>query len=332
MSEEQVNILILKHLEGLASSEEEALLDAWLKEDARHRLHFEQVRQVAEQLGKMDWRLGLGRESDWQKVKALLEEEKEPAGRIARLPWGRLARYAAAIVFLAAFGWLIYTWLKPQAPAPMAEQIISPRGETRRHTLPDGSRVRLNADSYLSVPPSFGKSERRLQLSGEAYFEVVKNSALPFIVDAGPAYVEVLGTAFNLNAYPGNTLARLSVAEGSVRFRSPASDGLELQAGQAAAYDASKAEFRTEPFDPETSLAWLEERLVFKDTPLREVFLALERRYNVQIADQAGIGERLYSDTVNFRDPIDSFFRRLALTQGVSFRRDGGRVVLFRAE
>lgn len=332
MSEEQVNILILKHLEGLASTEENALLDAWLKEDDRHRQHFDQLRQVAEQLGQMDWRLELDREADWQKVKARLEEEKEPAGRIARLPWSRLARYAAAVAFLAAFGWLLYAWLKPQASPPVAERVVALRGETRQLNLPDGSTVRLNSDSYLSVPPSFGKGERRLQLSGEAYFEVAENARQPFIVDIGPANVRVLGTAFNLKAYSGSPLASLSVKEGSVRFSSVAAEGLEVQAGQAAEYDIPAAAFRRAPYDPETSLAWLEGRLVFKDTPLREVFLALERRYNVQIADQAGIGERLYSDTVNFQDPIDSFFQRLSLTQGISFRRDGGRAVLFRPE
>lgn len=329
MNEEQVNVLILKHLEGKTTAGEEAVLDNWLKEDERHHLHFEQVRQVAAQLGKMDWALELDRQGDWEKVKSRIEVK---GGRSARLLPRQYLRIAVSLAALLAFGWLFYIWLKTPETPRMAEQIIVPRGETRQITLPDGSTVRLNADSYLAIGPSFGKKERRLELVGEAYFEVAEDTNKPFIVDIGSAYVRVLGTTFQLRAYKGSSKASVTVTKGLVRFRSQDSEGLELPAGQAAEYDIPNAEFRKAPYDPESALAWLDRRLVFKNTPLQEIFLALERWYDVQIVDQAGIGDSLYSDTVNYDDPADNFFQRLSLTQGISFRKDGQRILLIRPE
>ncbi|MCB9273832.1 MAG: FecR domain-containing protein [Lewinellaceae bacterium] len=332
MSEEQVNILILKHLEGTASEEEEMLLEAWLKEGAANRQHFGQLRQVAGQLSEMDWALELGREADWRKVKEKIGGSGNSTGRLARLPWQPLLRYAAGLLLLLGFGWLLYTMLAPQSSPPLAERVVAPRGQTLQYTLPDGSSVRLNADSYLLIPPSYGKGERRLSMAGEAYFEVVKNASQPFIVDIGQAYVRVLGTAFNLKAYSGSPVIGLAVSEGAVRFRNFASEGLEVQAGQAAEYDTPTAEFRRAPYEPETAMAWLEGRLVFRDTPLSEIFLALERQYNIRVVSPPGIGNSLYSDTVNLRGPVDSFFERLSITLGISFRKDGQQIILSSAD
>lgn len=338
MQEERANILILKHIEGACTQEEQAELDRWLEEDEQHRRHFEQVSLVDRELREMPLERELDPAAAWQSVQKRLAEgqqanHEKPESSIrplVRRP--ALWRMAAAVAVLAVSAWLLYTWLSQPRETPFAQEIRAPKGETRDVSLPDGSTIRLNADSRLLISAGYGQSGRSLELSGEAYFEVKKNAVQPFIVRAGQAYVRVLGTAFNLSAREESGKVAVTVTSGTVQFRTEIAEGLPLAEGQAAEFDTQTGAFRELPDGNPAALAWLDGKLVFKDTPLSEAFRAIERRYDVNIDDRTNLGARPLSDTLEKGDPIESFLERLSITFGISYRKEGDSIIILPGE
>lgn len=145
----------------------------------------------------------------------LLERRLVPP-RTKRLRLFRLAGVVAASVLLCFASWFIYDYWKP-----VAMQTVSAGAAISVITLPDQTKVTLNRYSSLTYPDRFKEDRREVQLQGEAYFEVEKDARHPFVVKADPVEVEVLGTHFNVEAYPGDAEVKTTLLEGSVAVNAP---------------------------------------------------------------------------------------------------------------
>jgi len=149
--------------------------------------------------------------------------------------------------------------------------------------LADGTQVRLNANSRLELAKGFGENNREVYLIGAANFDVKKDPTLPFIINANNGSIEVLGTVFEVNAYP-NKDVELNVAEGKVKFASKTAEKEDLFiAGDRGLLTADGKELTKTIRKNENYAAWWTRRLVFEDAPLNEVFIDLEKAYNVEI-------------------------------------------------
>ena len=146
----------------------------------------------------------------------LLERQLVPP-RTKRLRLFRLAGAVAASLLLCFASWFIYDYWKP-----VAMQTVSAGAAISVITLPDQTKVTLNRYSSLTYPDRFKEDRREVQLQGEAYFEVEKDARHPFVVKADPVEVEVLGTHFNVEAYPGDAEVKTTLLEGSVAVNAPA--------------------------------------------------------------------------------------------------------------
>ena len=161
----------------------------------------------------------------------LLERRLVPP-RTKRLRLFRLAGVVAASVLLCFASWFIYDYWKP-----VAMQTVSAGAAISVITLPDQTKVTLNRYSSLTYPDRFKEDRREVQLQGEAYFEVEKDARHPFVVKADPVEVEVLGTHFNVEAYPGDAEVKTTLLEGSVAVNAPAvSSRITLSPGESAIY------------------------------------------------------------------------------------------------
>ena len=162
----------------------------------------------------------------------LLERRLVPP-RTKRLRLFRLAGVVAASVLLCFASWFIYDYWKP-----VAMQTVSAGAAISVITLPDQTKVTLNRYSSLTYPDRFKEDRREVQLQGEAYFEVEKDARHPFVVKADPVEVEVLGTHFNVEAYPGDAEVKTTLLEGSVAVNAPAvSSRITLSPGESAIYN-----------------------------------------------------------------------------------------------
>ncbi|MGL5892801.1 MAG: FecR family protein, partial [Bacteroidia bacterium] len=148
--------------------------------------------------------------------------------------------------------------------------------------LSDGSNVHLNCDTRLDYPENFTGDKREVTLSGEAFFNVQRDTKKPFIIHAGPVDVRVLGTSFNVKAYPGREEVLISVESGKVRCAA-GNDSIELIAGEEGIYNIRTKELSRNVMDNPNAFAFRTKILNFNNTPLSKVVVDIGDAYHVKV-------------------------------------------------
>lgn len=223
-------------------------------------------------------------------IDRLIQPENETIGYgNRRIPNYRKALLAAAcvtgILLLGAAFWLFTE--KRQLPRITAQQtadtIRSSRGQQKKILLPDNSTVVLNYGSTLIVPPDFNKDPyRTVQLIGEAAFYVKADPGHPFIVQSGKVKTTVLGTVFNVNAYPNNDQTAITVLEGKVGVAG-AKDSVLLLPGKQAVYHKRTDSLFSAGTDALSIFSWQEGRLRFQENTLEQIAFILENKFNTPV-------------------------------------------------
>jgi ferric-dicitrate binding protein FerR (iron transport regulator) len=157
-------------------------------------------------------------------------------------------------------------------------------GKTKHIDLPDGSKVELNGGSTLHASADFGKDARKLQLEGEAFFDVAKDKERPFVVSIGNTTSEALGTQFNLRLASKSKVVQLSVVEGKVKFAEGGKkQEMVLVAGQVAEFDPATGKIWEVQRSAEDQSAWRKNQLFFEDESFPVAAEVLERHFGVRI-------------------------------------------------
>lgn len=157
------------------------------------------------------------------------------------------------------------------------------RSEYKYLLLPDSTQVWLNASSTLEYPTTFGSDRREVLLSGEAYFDVKHADKTPFIIHTGKISTTVLGTAFNIKAYPDRKNVIVSVSRGKVRVSLFDIPVVTLGQGQQATVNSQDNKVMEKPIAPAQVAAWQQGNLSYEDEDLEDIIADLERLYNVHI-------------------------------------------------
>ncbi len=190
----------------------------------------------------------------------------------------------------------------------------TPRAGEYKVVLPDGTKVWLNASSYLSFPQNFDGNERRVQLKGEAYFEVAHQPSKPFIVSFNDTEVKVLGTHFNINTY-GNT-SKTTLLEGSVSI-SEAGHQTLLKPGQEALIEQGEIEVqKTEVYK---SIAWKEGVFYFKEDNIKEIFDQISRWYDVEIVYQGKPSQQAITGNIRRQATLNQVLEMLGALTNAKF-------------
>lgn len=165
-----------------------------------------------------------------------------------------------------------------------------PYGKTFKLILSDGTVVSLNSGTTLRYPEQFGiNGKRTVYLTGEAFFEVAKDKEHPFIVNANQAAIEVLGTKFNVSAYPENASVNSVLVEGSIQMYETenTSNAVLLKPNQMATWQNNSKKITTKSVDPTFYSAWTKGELTFKDTPFSTIIKIIQRTYDVDIINKS---------------------------------------------
>lgn len=283
MNEAKVLDLIGKYLTGNIAPAERRLLMSWVEENEANRAFFDEMIQLWSVSARYEAPIEADLEAAWEKVEARTKEGSEGGGnpgRIIGLPRRWLLRVAAVLLLGVLAGY--WLWRTPLTGAPPVI-VQTGAGETRQIELPDGSAVWLNEQSELRYSEPF--EERRVNLAGEAFFDIRDREGDPFEVRSGPARTVVLGTRFNVRAYPEEERIEVAVQSGKVALeaaRQPEKKVL-LTAGQAGVYRKKEQEVDTLAGQSPNADAWKEQRLVFDSTPVRTVIRDLERYFGIRI-------------------------------------------------
>ncbi|MEI3797060.1 MULTISPECIES: FecR domain-containing protein [unclassified Chitinophaga] len=204
--------------------------------------------------------------------------------------------------------------------------LATPRGGQFRITLPDGTKVWLNAASTLRYPTAFTGPERLVEVNGEAYFEVAGNASHPFKVKIKDAEVQVLGTSFNVNAYADEPIIQTTLLEGSIKF-SANNNQVLLKPGQQAVLATNK-EFHINEVDPNDAIAWKNGYFLFKNEGIESVMRTIARWYDVDVSYEGDVKKQRLGGTVSRYENLEDLLKTIELTKSLKFKIEGRRVTI----
>lgn len=241
---------------------------------------------------------------------------------------GRLAVQGNVLVTKASDGSIAYAADGNQSAnsSDISYNTIStPAGGQYHLTLADGTNAWLNAGSSIKYPTSFTGSERKVEITGEVYFEVAHNRAQPFRVISNRQVVEVLGTHFNVNSYPDEEDIRTTLLEGSVKVTG--SDHIiVIKPGEQAIL--GKNGLAAAPADLEETVAWKNGYFRFNDEKIGSIMRKLSRWYDIKVTFKGPISDEGFNGKISRYKNISQALRMLEKTKAVQFQIEGRRVTV----
>lgn len=246
-------------------------------------------------------------------------------------------RYAAVVtVFVCACSYLFYNMGQRNMEQAFAMiKVEAPQGSTTKMTLPDGTEVWLNAGSRIEYSQGFGVRDRKVKLSGEGYFEVHHNKAMPFIVNSSSLNVQVLGTKFDFRDYPSDHSAMVSLDEGSVAIGLRSShDGdyqYRLSPDQRAVLEKGSGNLRIENRTT-TDRLWTDGTIMLNGRRLADICIDLERSYGVKISiENRTLAKTRFYGVFHRKDQnLDQVLGTLAATGHISYVMSGNVVRIYK--
>ena len=240
---------------------------------------------------------------------------------------GEIAREPGVVITKAADGMLIYTAasVSDSSQAGRYTTVQTPNGGQYQMRLPDGTNIWLNAASSVRFLVVFGQSERRVELQGEAYFEVAKDKSKPFIVTTSGQNVTVLGTHFNISSYPDDSETKTTLLEGSVKVNALGTTKF-IQPGEKAVL--TKKSFDVHPADIEETMAWKNGFFRFSDEQIADVARKLSRWYNVDFVFDAQPPAEGFNGVISRSKNLSQVLKMLEKTKAIHFQKQGRRIIV----
>jgi transmembrane sensor len=240
---------------------------------------------------------------------------------------GLLANQGAAEVHKTATGEVTYTTTASDKSGSLFNTMITPVGGEYRLVLSDGTQVWLNAASSIKYPTAFNERERKVEITGEVYFEVAHDASKPFRVITGKQTVEVLGTHFNINAYPDELAVKTTLLTGSIRISNAKKSAL-LKPGEQSQVNYKEGISIIGHANTEEALAWKNGYFRFNNENIRSVMHKLSRWYDVDVVYNGAVSDEGYYGTISRYKTIDEVLNMLRQTKGVQFKIEGRRIVV----
>lgn len=305
-----VKELAYKLKQGTISPEEQAWLDTWYTGfNDEEVLLSASKHHTPEQL----------RESILNKITARMEAPGQPARKVITL-WRSIAA-AAAVVLLVTFAALYKNEvLEVIDPAKQVELVTAP-GKHRQISLPDGTRIWLSPGSHISYPDKFRTKERLVKLEGEAFFDVVHDEDHPFVIQSGQLKTVVLGTSFNIKAYPNQIISEVTVISGKVAVQEhnlPKSKQAIMVLNQRAVYNKTDRSLVKQEY-PNAS-KFLSQRtglFSYDGASLQAVTDDLSLQYGVRITLTPDISKKGFYGHINTNEPISKTFNKLCAVMDI---------------
>lgn len=321
--------LIYKYLQGECSAEEIKQLNQWIKTSKDNARLFFQIEELYFQ-GKRDFK-----KEEEQTLKAekklfeqisKLEIQKSRPRRIL-LRW---SKYAAIFIATLTIGGGIFKTIENTLKNDIETIAIESGNSIRQIVLPDSSKVWLNKNSRLTYASAFVQKERKVQLEGEAYFEVSKNKEIPFIVNNELMQVKVLGTTFNLKCTQGEPTASATLIEGVIEVKGNNHEGrITLSPGQSAEVNTTTKSLTVKQVNAKMKGIWRKGLIPFEGANLRDIASTLEKYYPVRIVLAEDIDlQNTYSGVLKQMNNIESVLKSLKNSIPIEYRIEQNKVYI----
>ncbi len=226
---------------------------------------------------------------------------------------------------------LLYTGKKNGSKEVKYNTLSVPRGGEFFLQLEDGTKVWLNSETVLRYPAHFNGKERRVELSGEAFFMVAHNKKVPFFVESGEQSVKVLGTEFNISSYKEDPIIYTTLVNGSVEvsFKNMPEIKQNLAPNEQSSINKLEAQILKKIVDPYRYIAWKDGRFVFDDQNLGEIMKTLSKWYNVEVifAREELRNFRFTGDLKRYAD-FGEVLRKIGKTNEVTFIVENNKITI----
>mgnify|MGYP002596656513 CR=1 FL=1 len=239
-------------------------------------------------------------------------------------------RYVAIVAVILSIGWGGFRLIRSNQEKVLTyTEVHVKNGEHKRIILPDGTSVTLNAGSYLRYPREFITDVRRIEMNGEAFFEVTRDEEKPFLIHTKDADVKVLGTSFNVKAFDMDEQLTVSVQTGKVQVDLPEAM-MRLLPDEQFVMDKTKGEFQKRNEDARLSTVWIKGGLYFNRTPIRTVVNELVRMYNrtIEFASGAEYDDYIYGEHDN--KSLEAVLKSIQYSTDIKYRIENDKIVLYK--
>ena len=262
-----------------------------------------------------------------KKIKLLEKTKRQPSLHI------QLLRYTAIFLLPIITGITVWNIAEKQPPEIEMIECYVPNGEQQELKLSDGSCIQVNAGTVLIYPKTFTGKQRTVYLAGEANFSVAKDDTKPFIVQTGPLKIQVLGTTFNIQAYPGNKNIVTTLEKGSIKVfkENDPHQIIVMQPNQQLTYQYSDNTFTTSWVEASDFSAWGKGELKFNNQSFIEILEVLERRYNIRFRVEQDIHHSdVYNMNFKSHESIDDILQVFTKLLGdIYYRKEGNLIYLY---
>ena len=278
---QNIEELLPRFCDGLTTEEESMLVEEWIAEDDENLKVVNQIHALHLAMDTMEFM----KHTDLDKT---LVKVKRKVGLTAVSWWEWNQRIAAVMSIPLLLGclWLYFDKADVKHAVQMIEVKTNP-GMTTSLILPDSTLVCLNSETVLRYPSHFSEATRKVELEGEAFFDVTSNKEKPFVVAmSSQSQIEVHGTSFNVEAYAEDDCISTTLIEGSISFSYKDESGntrkIEMKPHQKLIYELEGNPTRLYKVSGETETAWKDGKIIFDNTPMVEVLRILGKRFNVE--------------------------------------------------
>ncbi|MDR2921648.1 MAG: FecR domain-containing protein [Tannerella sp.] len=326
-----MNEIIVRYLNGEATLEEKQQVLAWLRKDRENKKIFSEIRDI--------WIASISSAISDEEVcdafayfEQRIDRHERKGIKHTRYSLWHIAAAAAILLLCSLSG---YFFGKQSAFTGTTEnmfvmnQVIMGDESKGNITLPDGTKVWLNANSKISYPEMFLQDVRKVKLEGEAYFDVIHNAQSPFIVESDRMEVNVLGTQFDTKNYATQSYSETTLLTGKVEVRfSSDSEFILLEPNHTISFDKQKNTFSIHEVKAKDYIIWTNDKLTFTNELLSDILYKMEKWYNIRItcADGVPLDQRL-SFTIR-REPKEEIFKLLELIAPIKSNVEGYNVFI----
>lgn len=330
--------LVTRYLNNETSSQENDEMETWLNKSDKNREELEQYKSMLSKVDSYYQAKKYDNNAAWKSVQTQLRPAKVRSIQLKKSRKEVIAqfyKYAAIVVIALLLGSVAYySGLFNQDKAYYSEMISAKNQVLNEYVLPDGSVVTLNNNSKLLFPKKFKGSTREVTVIGEAFFDIKRNAEKPFVINAGNAQVKVLGTSFNVSAYPDAETVEVIVETGKVQVVSmnenaeKARHEVFLTPGEKGTLHVTNSKLmKTVNSDP-NFLAWKTHDLIFNTVPLREVAACIEKAYHINVElVEPELNDLLYEGHFD-QKPVDFVLNVIRLTFDLELSVEGKHYTL----
>ena len=325
MKEEQnIGKHIIDHLQNKNDANiSDPVLHEWLETTSENKQDLSKYTKIWNGLNILAKRKKYNTNAAWEKVNSQISRQSVISDRFKI---SLLSAAAASLLILFCFSFY-FNWVMQNKEEPL--KLTTKLGSRSEATLPDGTKVKLNAGSELTYQYDRHKKSRNVHFSGEGYFEVEKNKA-PFIIQLKNGLtLKVLGTKFNLSAYPDDAIIKTTLTEGKVELQDSEREKLILAPGQIGSFNKKSGDLYYLTEESAHNLSWMEKKLYMDNMSLKEICKILERWYDVQITfTEKGTGEKVHYTGVLQEKSIYDVFEALNKISKIEYKIKGRNIVI----